>query len=567
MFRHYRQRRGPYALAEPSRAPSAIGRIVVLLVALFIVYIVGKWLLGLIGFGKDEKNAFAMLASETGTVNVSLDGGLMQHALDEMKIQTGDKISTGNDGTATLTFFDGTRVRLDKQSEVTITQSIQGSESSRIIVDLGKGDVWVQTPTEGTMSGTVTRSVTASTVTYAFPSDAEALVRQDAILVFSGDGQGVVVSARDYKPTFAIGEGQQWTVPSGGMITGDPLRFRSAIDPLVAQSTFVRESRNGGGKGTGSGSMIGDDSAGEEVISVTSPADNQTVTAATVKVQGTIGQNVDRVRVNSYLASVDTVNRTFSQELAVSDGDTMTIRIEALDANSVVLQAVTRTVKKGTISVTSPAITAPAKTGETYRTAKTELTIQGTVPANTAGVMVNDYRLQLFKQGDTTWSYLASESLQNLKDGENIFDVYALDAAGNKSAPARITVIVGQGSEGVVTGGGSASSVAVVDESQLPKNAPLTPGVIAVTAPTPGTQHTATGGELLIEGTTSKETTNIWVNGYRLQLFKSGGGYWNYIANTAIGTMKRGTNVYKVTARNSKDEILDTFEYTVTYNP
>lgn len=564
MFRHYRQRRGPYALAEPSRAPSAIGRIVVLLVALLIVYTVGKWLFGLVGFGRDEKNAFAMLASENGTVNVSLDGGLMQHALEEMKVQAGDKVSTGNDGTATLTFFDGTRVRLDKQSEVTIGESVQGSESSRIRVDLAKGDVWVQTPAEGTMSGTTARSVASGDITYALPTDAEVLVRQDVILVFSGDGEGVGVTSKGYKSTFSIGEGQQWTVPSGGTISGDPLRFRSAIDPLVAQSAFVRDSRTGG-NAAGSGSTVSLDAEGD-VISVSAPTDNQVVTTATVKVQGTIGQNVDRVRVNSYLASVDTVNRTFSQELAVSDGDSMTIRIEALDENSVVLQAVTRTVKKGTISVTSPAITSPAKTGETYRTAKSELTIQGTVPANTAGVMVNDYRLQLFKLGDTTWSYLASKSLQNLKDGENVIDVYALDASGNKSAPARITIVVGQGSEGVVTGG-SVSSVAMVDESQLPKNAPLTPGVITVTSPTPGTQHTATGGELLIEGTTSKQTTNIWVNGYRLQLFKSGGGYWNYIANTAIGTMKRGTNVYKVTARNSKDEILDTFEYTVIFNP
>jgi len=390
------------------------------------------------------------------------------------------------------------------------------------------------------------------------------LVRQDVILVFSGEGEGVSVTAEGRNTPFSIGEGQQWTVPSGGTVSGDPLRFRSAIDPLVAQSSFVLSSRSGGTASTGTGTSL--PGSGTDIISVTSPTDNQTVTTATVKVQGTIGENVDRVRVNSYLASVDTVNRTFSQELAVADGETMAIRVEALDENSVILQAITRTVKKGTISVTSPAITLPAKTGETYRTSKTEITIQGTAPANTSGIMVNDYRLQLFQPGNTTWSYLASVQLQNLKQGENIFDVYALDSAGNKSAPARLTVVVGQGGEGVVTGG-STSSVAVADESSLPKNAPLTPGVIAVTGPTPGTQHASTGSELLIEGTTSKETTNVWVNGYRLQLFKSGGGYWNYIANAAIGTMKRGTNVYKITARNAKDEILDSFEYTVIFNP
>ncbi len=565
MFRHYRQRRGPYALAEPSRGPSAISRIIVLLVVLFLIYIVGKWLLGLVGFGRDEKIAVVLLSAESGTVNVSLDGGLMQRALEEMKVQTGDRISTGNDGTASLTFADGTRMRLDERTEVTISESTQGSEESRFDVTLEKGDLWVKTPSIETLSGTLLRTLSLPTITYSFPTDAEALVREDVILVFSGEGEGVSVMAEGRNTPFTIGEGQQWTVPSGGTVSGDPLRFRSAIDPLVAQSPFVISSRSDGTGTTGTGTSL--PGSATDIITVTSPTDNQTVTTATVKVQGTIGENVDRVRVNSYLASVDTVNRTFSQELAVAEGETMAIRVEALDENSVILQAITRTVKKGTISVTSPAITLPAKTGETYRTSQTEITLQGTAPANTTGIMVNDYRLQLFRPGNTTWSYLASVQLQNLKQGENIFDVYALDSAGNKSAPARLTVVVGQGSEGVVTGGGSVSSVAVVDESSLPKNAPLTPGVIAVTGPTAGPQHTSTGSELLIEGTTSKETTNVWVNGYRLQLFKSGGGYWNYIADTDLGTMKRGTNVYKVTARNSKDEILDTFEYTVIFNP
>lgn len=565
MFRHYRQRRGPYAMAEPSRGQSPLKGIIFLFVVLFLIYLVGKWLLGLVGFGRDEKNAVVLLSSENGTVNVSLDGGLMQRALDEMKVQTGDRVSTGNDGSATLTFADGTLVRLDEQTEVTIAESVQGSEQSRFDVELTKGNLWVKTPSIETMSGTLARTVSLPTLTYSFPTDAEALVRQDVILVFSGEGEGVTVTAEGRKEPFFIGEGQQWTVPSGGTVSGDPLRFRSAIDPLVAQSPFVLDSRQGDSGATGSGSTLG--ASDSEIISVTAPAENQTVTTATVKVQGTIGEKVDRVRVNSYLASVDTVNRTFSQELAVADGETMAIRVEALDEKSVILQTITRTVKKGVISVTSPAITLPAKTGEMYRTSKTEITLQGTAPVGTQGIMVNDYRLQLFQPGNTTWSYLASTQLQNLKQGENIFDVYALDAAGNKSAPARVTIVVGQGGEGVVTGGGNTSSVAVIDESTLPKNAPLTPGVIAVTGPTPGASHTSTGSELLIEGTTSKETTNVWVNGYRLQLFKSGGGYWNYIANAAIGTLKRGSNVYKITARNSKDEILDTFEYTVIFNP
>ena len=93
------------------------------------------------------------------------------------------------------------------------------------------------------------------------------------------------------------------------------------------------------------------------------------------------------------------------------------------------------------------------------------------------------------------------------------------------------------------------------------------PGTLAVTGPAAGTQFTATGSEFLLEGTTPKSTASVWVNGYKLQLYTPGKTFWNYIAKVEFKTLKVGTNVYKIVARNAKDEILDVLEYTVTYNP
>jgi hypothetical protein len=109
--------------------------------------------------------------------------------------------------------------------------------------------------------------------------------------------------------------------------------------------------------------------------------------------------------------------------------------------------------------------------------------------------------------------------------------------------------------------------VAQVDETSLPQNDPLRPGTLAVTAPMPGAQYTATGSEFLLEGTTIKETASVWVNGYKLQLYTPGKLTWNYIAKTDYGTLKRGTNVYRIVSRNAEQQILDVFQYTVTYNP
>jgi hypothetical protein len=296
------------------------------------------------------------------------------------------------------------------------------------------------------------------------------------------------------------------------------------------------------------------------------------VTTSTAKVEGSVSPRVDRVRVNGYDATINRDQHTFSQELALNEGEDTTITTEALDARGITLAQDIRTVHRGAQEIPAATITSPAKTGDTYRTQQTQFTINGTVPAGTAGVMVNDYKLQLFRSGDTTWSYLAGTALNNLKEGTNTYDVYALDANGNKSQPARITILLEPGTEGVVSSGGgsstaSASSVAPIDESQMPTNAPLEPGSITITGPAAGSSYTATGSEFLLEGTTSKNTANVWVNGYRLQLYKPGATTWNYIAKAEFNTLKPGKNVYKINARNANNEIIDSFEYTVTYNP
>jgi len=53
--------------------------------------------------------------------------------------------------------------------------------------------------------------------------------------------------------------------------------------------------------------------------------------------------------------------------------------------------------------------------------------IEGTTPAETAKVLVNDYPLGKYKAGETKWSYIAAVSLGNLKAGENRFTVKAVD--------------------------------------------------------------------------------------------------------------------------------------------
>lgn len=570
MFRRYRQRRGPYALAKESAVPSFIRSIVLLLIACTVLYFIGRGILGLFGiFGNGQERTPVTFSIENrGTVNVSLEGGLMQRGDDNMKLYSLDKIASSSNGHAKLAFFDGSWVRTDNNTELTIDASSQTEDDSIFGLTLTKGAIWISTPPASSFSGSIVRTIVTPAFTLHIPADTQAIVDENNLMVFSADGNGVGVTLKGAKQEDFIGEGQQMLLT--GTPTGSALSYRSAIDPLAAQKPFVQESRQmarpGASTTTGTGSVVIDANS----IVLSSPTEGAVITGNTVTVAGKIGINVEKVRINGHLVTIDAVNHTFTEELALTSATTTEVNIDALDANDSVLDQVTRSVKRAAQSVNVPTITSPAGNGQTYRTQDTQVEIKGKAPAGASGMMVNDYKLQLFRTGDTNWTYLASKQLNNLVDGKNIFNVYALDADGNPSAPATVTVLIEAGTAGVVSTGSTvtssvSSTPAQIDETTLPKNEPLNPGTIAVTGPAAGTTFTATGSEILIEGTVPTQTASVWVNGYKLQLYKAGATFWNYIAKVDFGTLKKGTNVYTINARDKDNKIIDTFTYTVIY--
>lgn len=567
MLPRYRHRRGPYALAEPSPSRRMVRRLIALAVVALLLYMVARWLLGALGIGNHLERKAVQLDVENGSnVTVSLEGGLMQRPDGRLKLWPGDRVVSNAGGNAMLAFFDGTILRLDEQSEITIDDSSKGTDDSVIGVTLARGALWTRTPTIDAYSGAAVRTVATGDYAAELPSDADVVLGARSILVFSADGDGVKVSVSGTDDVY-VGEGQQLVVPEDAAFDGDLRRFRSAMDPLAIRRAFIEESRSIAAP-AGSGSSPDAPSTDVNLISIEAPADGQTVSGSTVRVQGKVGARIERVRVNGYPATINRAQGTYTQELAMPATETFTIRVEALDRTGVVVQQQERTVTAGAASAAaSPSIASPGKNGETVRTPSEEFELRGTAPAGTAAVYVNDYKLQLFRTGDTDWSYLASTRLGNLKQGENVYNVVAEDASGRRSAPATLTVIVGAAGPTTPAGGTASSAPPAVSESTLPTNDPLKPGTITVTSPTPGASATHTGTGFLLEGTTIAETASVWVNGYQLKLYTPGRTFWNYWATAAYGTLKPGTNTYRIVSRNAQNQILDVFTYTVEYNP
>jgi hypothetical protein len=560
MLRRNRYRRGPYALAEPAGFPRPLKALIWLLVLGVVLWYLLKWIFGLFGAGDAlQRKAVALAVEPGGTVSVSIEGGLMKKTDVGVPLYAGDKLSTSGNGHATLSFFDGTKIRLDANTDLTVNESVQGEEESTIELSLERGSLWLETPAARVFSGAITRSIETPAMTVSVAGQAEAVLSERALLVFSSDGLGLPVQVSGASEAMYVGEGQKLVLPEGATATGDLYAYRSALDTASQQQAFVLESRGAARAGTGT-------VATTSILTLSAPQNGEIIDGQSVTVQGKASLGAAKVRVNGVAVSFDRASGNFSQTL-VLDQPTFEIVVEALNAQDNVIATLRRTVKRKAVSaVASPSISAPGKNGETYRTSESEIVLRGTNSASAAGIMVNEYRLQLFTPGKGSWSYLASARLGNLKTGTNVFNIYALDAQGNKSDPATLTIVYDDGTLPAPSAGSGASSApAQIAETSLPQNAPLTPGMLKVTGPTAGTAHTATGSEFLLEGTTSADTASVWINGYRLQLYTPGKTFWNYIASTAFQTLKKGTNLYTIVARNAKNEILDRMEYTVTY--
>lgn len=571
MYVRHRYRRGAYPLAQESSVPRILKQIAALAIALLLLYWIGSWVLRLFGVGNPVERSPAVLYTEgRGVVTVSLQKAEAQPAENGMTLFPADSLSTGPGAHAAIHLFDGAWVRADQRSDVTLEESAHGAKQSTESLSLKNGALWMQTPPSAAFSGAIVRRVTTPQLQFDIPNGAEVAITPSSLVVFSADGQGVTVTAKNASP-FAIGEGQQWALPASGKIGADPFADRTPLGPNVV-TAFITESRQKYFHGAGSAS--GALAVSTDALTLTFPPDNYVLKEDTLVVKGTINDQVQQVLVNGHDAAVNQDKNTFSQEVSPPSGADLELHIQALDATKTVLADIRRTVKRqaapGGALPGAPTITSPAKTGETYRTSAQELVLRGTSPAGAAGMMVNDYKLQLFNPDKGEWSYLASQTLGNMKPGTNIYDVTALDADGKRSPAARITIIVGEGGEGVAGSSASvaaASSKSSLNPATLPKNAPLLPGTLAVTAPTAGTPHAETGTGFVLEGTTSPKTETMWINDYQLKLYKPAKKTWNYIASAEFGNLKKGSNAYRITARDADGKILDQLDYTVDYEP
>ena len=78
--------------------------------------------------------------------------------------------------------------------------------------------------------------------------------------------------------------------------------------------------------------------------------------------------------------------------------------------------------------------------GNDFKTSHNKVNITGIAPSNTKSIMINDYELKKYVPGDSGWSYVASTEFDNLKTGENLFEVFTTDFNGETKVIDSITI-------------------------------------------------------------------------------------------------------------------------------
>lgn len=115
--------------------------LVIVLVALLLVL---RACISVAGSMLEEKKDEATFTLYKGDAEI-LEWGQMDadEASDAQLILEGDQVSTLADSWATLEFYDGTKVRLDQNTQLVLTEVEIAEESEQVLLELIEGRIWV----------------------------------------------------------------------------------------------------------------------------------------------------------------------------------------------------------------------------------------------------------------------------------------------------------------------------------------------------------------------------------------------------------------------------------------
>jgi len=435
-----------------------------------------------------SRSGSAELGSIIGGVEVYLPAvGAWQITNENVTLNSGEKVRSGSESSAELSFNDGTTLTLAANSEIELL-NLQNSLSKKSVeLVFVRGAIGVVTGQESffTISANFLK-IDNPVGEFIFSINED----KNTASAISGEFTAVVLDPQDSKSSGL----QNFVVETGEMIEISErrinlLRVGGEIDIVKATSDEIKNSAiylamtggvlAGDSENESSGSLADDSiTTDEERSQLTAPfvitgGGNVSAVVEPVKITGRVAPEIVKVEVTfenddpfllsqfepgsgewNYNASRDWENlkvginnysvvgfdeignKTPIANFQINFNpkgvdDSVFSDEENLEATDSEIQSTDGVPVIGEATFAAPIVTEP-NDGEIFTTAPVHF--EGTVPVGTKEILVNEYSLSKFEPGSTSWYYNASPDWENLKEGENEFEIEAVSESGDRSS-------------------------------------------------------------------------------------------------------------------------------------
>ena len=458
--------------------------------------IIAALLIRLLGImGEDESSSLALsgkaeLSAVTGSIEVYLPAAQAWKITTEAaSLNPGEMVRSDADSSAVLTFEDGSVVQLGNSSELQIVDLRNSISKKEVSLKLAKGAALID-------AGTLNANLEIATAFLKLKNpDGKFLISTDkkgdtATAVSGGFTATVLDPQNSNNPelkNFVVETGQTLEISERRV---NLLRIGGEIDLVKTTPAEILNSKNylaliGTAAETTESANLSEEALNPDEITTdaernTLPAPlvvtgNGNITAVTepVKVTGKVSPKIAKVEVSagdgeafalsrfeagsgewSYNAAIDFGNLKIGvNNFTVVGYDTEGNKTPP--ANFQIIfnpEGVDETVAEAaeTPETTTPAITEtdgiPQIGGETFGLPEViepldgatfttaPVHFEGKVPVGTKEILVNEYKLSSFTEGETSWIYNADPKYENLEVGENEFEIVAVSETGDRSS-------------------------------------------------------------------------------------------------------------------------------------
>lgn len=407
-------------------------------------------------------------------------------------LREGDSIHVFPDSRVSLALLNGGFVRLNSDTEASITELRTKDREDVIALNLARGEAWlkkarsdaVKTSFSVSTDGLTVRTIgTIFHVTKRDDTRIEVMEGKIAIDVKNeengkvrvidtvevGVGQEAIISEASMD-AFRKRENPEILFAIGDIFRGTEWYTWNMGEDVLASSVTVKEAVSGGADTELSPTEESTEPINELVPStsgpipapvVVSPDENsRTSKESKVVVRGTTSEQTQKIIVStftagkedsytlqkyspgsiewSYIASVDLGNYVPGSnryEIVAVDKD-------GKESEKIVLNLFYEK-EKEPADLSAPTVTVfnsqPAS-GNTYETCTEPILVEGKIGKGIMKVVVDDFTLTRYVPNSGTWSYKVQSSFGNLKEGENSYEVYGADSDGTKTPVMKFSI-------------------------------------------------------------------------------------------------------------------------------